>query len=235
MYPSPWPLIPLSCPTIPLHSFIPHEHLPKKLFVHDPWNLLVVTTATQYWKSDFGIPGADWESKADAVHIFHLNASISGENRGNPSSDPKLDFDSGGTPQVETHLSTMNIMDAGDVKKSFYGTYVKLPFELNLTPSGTVPPPLVIVYDAPPISSWVAPNLQIDDAHLYLSPAQFIGAGHHSVLFHGEWELPREHLVPPPHAPVMCHMCIDVEVEHILRESDWANVGDNSGRRSLQC
>ncbi|KAJ7771673.1 hypothetical protein B0H16DRAFT_1514274 [Mycena metata] len=56
-------------------------------------------------------------------------------------------------------------------------------------------------------------------AHLYISPGSKAGTGHHSEVFHAEWELPRALLVPD----VLCQQCAESgELERIVADA----VGD---------
>ncbi|KAJ7273170.1 hypothetical protein C8J57DRAFT_1317000 [Mycena rebaudengoi] len=66
-YPAPWPLVPFSClkPSVPkLETLIPFTLLPKKLIVHDPWNLLSMTGPSKENK--------DWTEMPDITHVYEL-------------------------------------------------------------------------------------------------------------------------------------------------------------------
>ncbi|KAJ7273171.1 hypothetical protein C8J57DRAFT_267752 [Mycena rebaudengoi] len=69
-YPPSWPLIPFSClkPPIPkLETLIPLTLLPKKLIVHDPWNLLSMPDEFE------GNENTEWKQMLDITHTYKLN------------------------------------------------------------------------------------------------------------------------------------------------------------------
>jgi hypothetical protein len=104
------------------------------------------------------------------------------------------------------------------------------------TSPGPIPPPIFVVYDPPPtlpVNSLVDSGCHsaIDDseAHLYLSLAHKIGCGSHSMIYQGEWELPRTMFLPPP-SPVLCKECVEEDVKTILVEEDGRAVeGEECG------
>ncbi|KNZ76234.1 hypothetical protein J132_11104 [Termitomyces sp. J132] len=79
-YPSPWPLVPFSHETERLTSIIDLNHLPKKLVVHDPWNLLVVQSENVFGRAK-PYNGEEWTSMEDVTHIYRLQLSTHGVKR----------------------------------------------------------------------------------------------------------------------------------------------------------
>jgi hypothetical protein len=74
-YPYPWPLVPFSTPAITLQKRIPFHLLPKKLVVHDPWNLLLVDERN-IGKRDEDM---EWTSKKDIIRTYRLQLSPAGK------------------------------------------------------------------------------------------------------------------------------------------------------------
>jgi len=77
-YPPPWPLIPFSAPTPKLEKQIPFHLLPRKLVVHDPWNLLRVDQKDIKEKDNDDM---EWTSKDDVVRTYHLQLSKMGNEK----------------------------------------------------------------------------------------------------------------------------------------------------------
>ena len=77
-YPSPWPLIPFesTCSPFALQQQIPINLLPKKLCVHDPWNLLNAHIVDP----DTSEKDKSWSSKIDHIRTYTL--SLSPESQG---------------------------------------------------------------------------------------------------------------------------------------------------------
>ncbi|KAJ7090297.1 hypothetical protein B0H15DRAFT_948800 [Mycena belliarum] len=67
-YPGPWPIVPFSSSPLPkLETLIPYTLLPKKLVVHDPWNLLSMPD-----ELDADTADKDWTQMPDIVRIYKL-------------------------------------------------------------------------------------------------------------------------------------------------------------------
>ncbi|KAL5519929.1 hypothetical protein ACEPAG_1589 [Sanghuangporus baumii] len=82
-YPAPWPVRPFSIPTARLQKKFSHSFLPRKLLVHDPWNVLAVTSSEakrmhrdRYW--------CKWGTKPDIVRTYHLQLTEEASKRQNP-------------------------------------------------------------------------------------------------------------------------------------------------------
>ncbi|KAJ7684619.1 hypothetical protein DFH06DRAFT_13113 [Mycena polygramma] len=71
------------------------------------------------------------------------------------------------------------------------------------TDDGTQPMPMLRIKVPPYPHKKVTPA-----AHLYISPGSKAGTGNHSEVYHAEWELPREMLVPR----VFCQECVNDEL-----------------------
>ncbi|KAG8214908.1 hypothetical protein J3R82DRAFT_10093 [Butyriboletus roseoflavus] len=71
-YPSPWPLVSFESPYSPfaLQRGIPTHTLPKKLHIHDPWNLVNVDSNDFYATRE-----GSWTSKIDHVRTYTLSLS----------------------------------------------------------------------------------------------------------------------------------------------------------------
>ncbi|KAH0832365.1 hypothetical protein J3R83DRAFT_13394 [Lanmaoa asiatica] len=69
-YPSPWPLVPFEGPHPPfvLQRRIPIHLLPKKLHVHDPWQLI-----NTHWEDYDTDEGESWMSTTDHIHTYTLS------------------------------------------------------------------------------------------------------------------------------------------------------------------
>lgn len=80
---------------------------------------------------------------------------------------------------------------------------------------------------------------QVEESHLYISPIARVGQGHHSIVYKGEWELPRDLFTKPK----LCQRCfkesVDKEIkrlkdtgrwEKLLKAASWGPTGF-TGRR----
>lgn len=76
--------------------------------------------------------------------------------------------------------------------------------------TGSIPPPVrALLPPRPPIE-------RPKEAHLYMSADYRAGCGNHSYVYHAEWELPRDLLVPD----VLCKKCIDDGVNQRIMKED---------------
>lgn len=75
-YSAPWPLVPFSTPTPRLQKRIRFGYLPRKLVVHDPWNVLC--TGGPKSKSPES-KSYKWGSTKDIIRIYNLNLSARAE------------------------------------------------------------------------------------------------------------------------------------------------------------
>ncbi|KAH7919271.1 hypothetical protein BV22DRAFT_1051156 [Leucogyrophana mollusca] len=167
-YPSPWPITPCVYPhPLPrLQKRIPHHLLPKKLHVHDPWNLLSVHKADR----DRDTP---WAKKKDIVHTYSL--SLTDEARKAADRDELIE----------------RIAEHERIAKRDGGVLHCFP-QADQAESGPTEWPMVEVA-LPPRPPQIT---SVPDAHLYLSPINSLGTGNHSVVYKADWELPRDLLVP---------------------------------------
>ena len=55
-----------------------------------------------------------------------------------------------------------------------------------------------------------------EEAHLYLSPSHMAGKGNHSFVYHAEWDIPHDLLVPD----VLCRQCVIDEAQKIIAAED---------------
>lgn len=220
-YPSPWPLFPFSYPTECLQTRIPLHKLPKKITVHDPWNLLAMYSRNRYGSAKMEVDEANWNEKPDIVHTYNLQLSAAGEARlreeileakarSVTSPVPKMAESAGGP----TGLHGYFLIAHADVSP------------------GPIAPPVFVVHDPPPTLHPSDPVEKeptqdyeaTNEAHLYLSPAYIAGDGNHSIVYQGEWELPRTAFIPPLRTdPVLCKDCVGADVKRILLEEDGEN------------
>ena len=70
---------------------------------------------------------------------------------------------------------------------------------------------------------------KVEESHLYLSPVAKIGNGHHSVVYKGEWELPREMFMKTR----ICQLCfkesVDKEIQRLKDTGRWQKMMDVIG------
>ncbi|KAF7295348.1 hypothetical protein MIND_01074200 [Mycena indigotica] len=187
-YPGLWPLLPFSRGAaygVKLETLLPYSLLPKKLVVHDPWNLLQVRRSART-KTD----ETDWAKMTDIVHEYELKPIT-------PAGMKKC-------KQQEEQFKQLT--DDHDIL--IYPLDNVATEELKGLPF--IPPVLVKVPRYEHKSETPA-------AHLYLSPSHSAGTGHHSAVYHAEWELPRSLLVPDR----LCRACIDDEVKEFMQNGDF--------------
>jgi hypothetical protein len=232
-YKSPWPLVPFSYAPGMLHTRIPLHHLPKKLFVHDPFNLLAVDSKNRYGKAEDARKITNIWRSPDRIHEYKLKLSTAGKAR---LSDELLEATSQrlAPPSERVNSPESHEKDCGE---KFHGYAFH---SYSDTPLGPICPPIVVVHDPPPLpptnniadaSAGLGERWEpkaIDEAHLYISPVFPVGKSHHSVLYWGEWELPRDIFLPPlSSSPVLCKKCVKADLNRILLEED----GENGERR----
>ncbi|KAG6911422.1 hypothetical protein DXG01_016519 [Tephrocybe rancida] len=214
-YFSSWPLVPFSYTTERLTSSIDLDHLPKKLSVHDPWNLLAAGSSNEYGRAERH-NGQEWESRIDRTHIYKLVFSNNALERAKRQAEERTKF-----KEKEARLNKiLNSPGSVDASNTSAGEgYLLRPPAVP----GPVAPPIFVVHGPPPYPPTPTSKIiePIEEAHLYLSPAHPIGTGNHSVVYQGEWELPRAVVVPPPSTDyVLCETCVAEDVARILRDQD---------------
>ena len=222
-YPTPWPLLPFSYPTERLRSCIPLYQLPKKLTVHDPWNVLAVNSANRYGhiKTTSLAFSGDSAHKSDIVHTYNLQLTPVGEAR------LKQEL-------VELEAKSMQENTNAEINGAPEGMHGYFLHDRSDAPPGSIPPPIFVVHDPPPTlpvingepDSDSGCHAAIEEAHLYLSGAHKIGSGSHSMVYQGEWELPRTMFLPPrppTSSPVLCKACVSEDVNNILVSEDGEN------------
>ncbi|KAH8114375.1 hypothetical protein DFH11DRAFT_210542 [Phellopilus nigrolimitatus] len=93
LYPAPWPLKPFSTPVARLQKIFPHSFLPRKLIVHDPWNVLEVTSRESRRYQGYDPSGKNltdatfdfkWGSKPDLIRTYNLRLTEEAAKRQNP-------------------------------------------------------------------------------------------------------------------------------------------------------
>ncbi|KAG6872071.1 hypothetical protein C0995_013325 [Termitomyces sp. Mi166 len=95
--------------------------------------------------------------------------------------------------------------------------------------SGGQTPFLVrVLHDSPPTSN------TSQEAHLYISPAKFLGSGHHSSVYTCEWEIPRS-LLSPHERFTLCKNCVIEDIRgrlEVRRRSERLEKKQKSRKRS---
>ena len=200
--------------TLPvLEEYIPQSRLPQKLIVHDPWDLL---RAKGYSPDRVN---TSWNKQVQenpgCVHTYELSLSddpahskrreVDERDRGRREIDHKRIL---GNFLTNPHSSIPRPF--GLEIRGSYSDQINVP---------TKPAIYVILPPRPPLA--VA-----SEAHLYLSPEHYIGAGNHSFVYHAEWELPRSCLVEEQ----ICIRCVMGDVEAIVREQDGENGETRDGK-----
>ncbi|KAL4061995.1 hypothetical protein J3A83DRAFT_4114299, partial [Scleroderma citrinum] len=196
-YPEPWPFIPLSNLQLStlLQKRIPLHLLPETLYVHDPYDLLSVCLDHDS-DSDEDESERDtisWLAKPPRVYKYKLNLIRSAR-------------DTAQKARKDTEEEEKK-------KKRVLHVYRFPPTEEELTrgePTYDVPLPT-----EPPALT------QVEEAHLYISPARKLGTGHHSVVYKAEFELPRDLFLEPN----ICTSCVfnslQKEVRKLKKSGKW--------------
>ncbi|KAH0832327.1 hypothetical protein J3R83DRAFT_13340 [Lanmaoa asiatica] len=72
-----------------------------------------------------------------------------------------------------------------------------------------------------PLPPYPRRTTNVEESHLYLSPVAKVGRGHHSIVYKGEWELPRDLFVRPK----LCRQClkesVDKEIQRLKDTGRW--------------
>ncbi|KAG6379323.1 hypothetical protein JVT61DRAFT_11782 [Boletus reticuloceps] len=90
-----------------------------------------------------------------------------------------------------------------------------------------------------PLPPYPRRMMKLEESHLYLSPVAKVGKGHHSVVYKGEWELPRDLFTKER----ICQFCfkesVDKEIQRLkdtgrwdemLRAASWGPDGFTGGQ-----
>jgi hypothetical protein len=178
--------------------------LPKRLIVHDPWDLLSVPCR------DYSEAKHDWTKTEDKTYVYNLSLSPRGKAR------------------VKEELAALKetkekerVLEKLKQKNAPKGQFPDRHDGMLLCPSTTTPgpaePPIIAVFP-------VAPDLEsIEEAHLYITPDKIAGEGNHSLVLHAEWEVPRSLLVPD----MLCNECLLEDVQKTIIECD----GEDGSRK----
>ncbi|KAL0576162.1 hypothetical protein V5O48_005803 [Marasmius crinis-equi] len=201
-YPSPYPLPPFASERTPtLETPVPLHLLPEKLIVHDPSDVLRVSSGDvdEYVYR---------ESAAD--HYYHQNGKRKEKERWDDpwpydTSDPNNP--KGYKTQIyKLQLSSSTVSKIAKTRESLAAAATDDPVLLLYvypnTQCGETRDPLFQITVPPP----PPPPTRTPEAHLYLtrSPDKVKGVGNHSAVFEAEWEIPREWFVKPR----ICVACV---------------------------
>ncbi|KAF8623831.1 hypothetical protein AX15_006158 [Amanita polypyramis BW_CC] len=194
---SPWPLIPFSYDAPNLEHYIPRHRLPRKLIVHDPWDVLHRVERSPKMPRD-------WSSTKDVTYVYNMTLSPFFEKR----IEEEVKARKLKEEQQDSRLGDVCAVDSLLERRDGFLLYPS-----TITSGQTKPPVFVTYSDAPEPKP-------IETAHLYLSPDKFIGAGNHSLVIQAEWEVPRSLLVPD----VLCQECVLEDVKKTLAQLDSCEV-----------
>ncbi|KAM6497386.1 hypothetical protein JOM56_007859 [Amanita muscaria] len=193
----------------PLELYIPLYQLPSKIVVHDPWDLLSVSKrAYRYSNKEY-----DWASSEDRTYLYHQFLSEKGEERN--KEEPKAEKEEKTRRRLKT-LEDLHIDDP-DILSDNLDAILLVPSSSKPGPSE---PPILALYEAAPDPK------PAELAHLYLSPAEIIGEGNHSLIANAEWEIPRSLIVPD----ILCYECILEDVHQTLLAVDGADGSTKDGK-----
>ncbi|KAF8557552.1 hypothetical protein OG21DRAFT_1435130 [Imleria badia] len=62
---------------------------------------------------------------------------------------------------------------------------------------------------------------KVEESHLYVSPVAKVGEGHHSIVYKGEWELPREMFMKTRICPLCFKESADKEIQRLKDTGRW--------------
>ncbi|KAF9233238.1 hypothetical protein BU15DRAFT_54176 [Melanogaster broomeanus] len=175
---------------------LPIHLLPKKLHVHDPWNLVCVEAPedddTDHESKAEAIVES-WTTKKDLVRTYNLSLSSESQRAAEQSSKVAIALED---------------------------EALKIPQIIMIYPQETEGPT-----EEPAIRA-VLPQrrrklTEVPEGHLYLSPSGKLGTGHHSIVYNAEWELPRDLFCES----VICNTCVSErvreEVERLKKSGEW--------------
>ncbi|KAG6911424.1 hypothetical protein DXG01_016521 [Tephrocybe rancida] len=148
------------------------DHLPKKLSVHDPSNLLAVGSRNEYGCAQ-PHNNEDWQSKQDRAHVYILELSKNGVKRAKREAEERAKF------KEEEAIGS----PSSDAENTPTGYLIHPPAIPD-----PVEPPIFVVRVPPPHPPTPKPKIvgPIGEAHLCLSPTHPIGKGSHSVVYQAD-------------------------------------------------
>ncbi|KDR77175.1 hypothetical protein GALMADRAFT_95874 [Galerina marginata CBS 339.88] len=214
VYPAPWPFTPFqreslvegarwANPLPTLQEYIPQHLLPEKLVVHDPWNLLAAVVGLKIDQP------TQWGTKKYMKYRYKLEPS-------------KINTTRCENDQRECERQNQKSKAVRDAflanplsgQERPQGMMLHFLLDPNKIPDvGPSKPPVFIVFQHRP-----APK-PAKKAHLFLSPAETLGQGHHSFVYRAEFEIPRSLVIQDE----ICEICVHEDVKRILLEEDGPN------------
>ncbi|KDR77176.1 hypothetical protein GALMADRAFT_155822 [Galerina marginata CBS 339.88] len=218
-YPKPWPFPPFTrdwlvdrirfINHIPnLQEYIPQHLLPEKLVVHDPWKLLY---AVESRKDNY----TPWEEKEDITHIYKLKPSSKNTARRREDQKAQKEYLAKSKAVREAFLANPHSSQVIPDGSLYLPRLAEGGGEggMPIIEIGPAKPPVFIVFPLRP-----AP-VPAKKAHLFLSPNETLGTGHHSFVYRAEFEVPRSLVVEDD----ICLSCVYGDAERILLEEDGPN------------
>lgn len=194
--------MPFSYETERLQKRIPSELLLEKLLVHDPWNLLAVNSSNKHGTRGVAAPNQGWTDKKDITHVYKLQVSKGAKGR-----------KAGEEKAVKKKMGEDMKVDEehGEIQHGF------VVFPPSDAPSAAPPG---VSSSAPVFVTFAGQLRETEEAHLYLSAAHACGTGHHSEVWHAEWEITRGFVTgKDEHMHVLCGRCV---LEDVVRSLDEA-------------
>ncbi|KAL5483372.1 hypothetical protein ACEPAI_8603 [Sanghuangporus weigelae] len=127
-YPAPWPLRPFSAPLARLQRKLPHSSLPRKLIVHDPWNVLCVSEYEWFEPED-----CKWGTKPDVVRTYHLESGGDARSQQESGQDGGRDISTQDCPVAHLYITPRRRIGRGH--HSFvYQVELELPRNMLVQP-----------------------------------------------------------------------------------------------------
>ncbi len=180
--------------------------LPKRLIVHDPWDLLSIDYRG-YRKAEGTY---DWTVTEDKTYVYNLSLGPRGKKRIEEELAALKE-----TKEKEHVLERLKQKDA--TRDQFPDRHDGMLLCPSTTTPGPAEPPILAVFP-------VAPDPKpVEEAHLYITPDKIAGEGNHSLALHAEWEIPRSLLVPD----MLCNECLLEDVQKTIIECD----GEDGSRK----
>ncbi|KAG5641724.1 hypothetical protein DXG03_004383 [Asterophora parasitica] len=115
------------------------QRLPRKVIVHDPWNLLVVQGRNRYGYPERNATDADWTTRPDRVYTYKLKLS----DKPRPQSAAKK-FQTYVAANLGKDLENKDAVHQEDPPANDYLIFPPPGAE------GPIPPPIFVVHDPPP-------------------------------------------------------------------------------------
>ncbi|KAF8557553.1 hypothetical protein OG21DRAFT_1494727 [Imleria badia] len=206
------PTIPVTSPFHPSHypkpwSFVPFSN-PLSILLQERVSLYLLPQ-TLYVHDPFCLlparkrrfPDTSWTSRPDIIRTYNLNLSESVHR------------------EVEAARVTAEELEEFKARTLIIMRYQRTKEQIkNCEPMIDVP--------LPPYQRRMT---KVEESHLYLSPVAKVGEGHHSIVYKGEWELPREIFTKT----TICSLCFkesaEKEIQRLKDTGRWQKLMKAAG------